>query len=73
MQNLFQIINYFGRQWSLVFLTKVGNIEPTDKDEIIQNGENENAVSSLKLNKNSFVIKGTLVLIWKLPYRFVFI
>ena len=41
------------------------NIKLTDKDEIIQNDENvaetlnsffENAVSSLKLNENSFII-----------------
>ena len=54
--------------WKTVFSNKASynaNIELTDKDEIIQNDKKvaetlnsffENAVSSLKLNENSFVI-----------------
>ena len=64
---MFLTINYFGRQWNL-FSSKGSynaNIKLTDKDEIIQNDKNvaetlnsffENAVSSLKLNDNSFII-----------------
>ena len=68
IQNLFLIINYFGRQINLFFSSKGSynaEIKLTDEDEIIQNEEKvaetlnsffKNAVSSLKLNVNSFVI-----------------
>ena len=65
---MFLIINYFGRQINLFFSSKGSynaEIKLTDEDEIIQNEEKvaetlnsffKNAVSSLKLNVNSFVI-----------------
>ena len=68
IQNLFLIINYFGRQINLFFSSKGSynaEIKLTDEDEIIQNEEKvaetlnsffKNAVSSLKLNVNSFAI-----------------
>ena len=58
---MFLIINYSGRH----FGSYDANIKLTGKDEIIQNDEKvaetlnsffENAVSSLKLNENSFAI-----------------
>ena len=64
---MFLIINYFGRLINLFFSSKGSynaEIKLTDEDEIIQNEEKvaetlnsffKNAVSSLKLNVNSFI------------------